>query len=390
MEPSPAKQQPAAGVLRPLCAGVDARLGAFASRLTAGPHWKAKTLLFVLSFSLFRAFPNYAFLQAPGVADTWTHAAIKIADPAADMARLFPADSHESKLTFRLTVPLMARVLHLGTAGHLALFAVGGVLLLLCVLTLAEMVTDSRTVALYLTLATACTWPGLLAFHQLLGGFYDVVALLLLLFAMAARRPAVAAAALFAAAWTDERALLTVPLLCLFALAQSGRPRCIAVLFGAAAYLGSRIWLANAWALHTTMGGASLAVFLKNLHIAPLGVWAGLGGSWILIVCALAILAARRRYLECAGLTLAIALVTALALGVEDLTRSMAYALPAVFVALHLLAKNETPGTVERIAQTSALVCALLPTWFVQSGDATRILPFPLQLMRLLVHPRLG
>jgi len=47
-------------------------------------------------------------------------------------------------------------------------------------------------------------------------------------------------------------------------------------------------------------------------------------------VCALAILAARGGT-EFAGLALAIALVTAGALGVEDLTRSMAYALPAVF-----------------------------------------------------------
>jgi hypothetical protein len=45
---------------------------------------------------------------------------------------------------------------------------------------------------------------------------------------------------------------------------------------------------------------------------------------------------------------------------------------------------------VERIAQANALVCVLLPTWFVQSGDATWILPLPLQLIRLLVYPRLG
>jgi hypothetical protein len=390
MELSPIRHDPAAGVLRPLRAAVDARLSVVAVRLTAGTRWKSKAMLLVLAFSLFRAFPNYNYLRAPGVAGTWERAAIKIADPAADMARLFPDTSHEAKLTFRLTVPLAARVLHLGTVGQLALFAVAGVLLLLCVLTLAEGITGSRTVALYLTLATACTWPGLLAFHQLLGGFYDAVALWLLLLAMAARRPAIAAAALFAAAWTDERALVAVPLLCLFAVARSERPRCLAVLVGAAAYLGSRIWLVHIWALHSTVGGAGIALFLRNLHTAPLGVWAGLGGSWILVACALAILAARRRYLEFAALLLGIGLVTVSALIVEDLTRSLAYALPAVLVALHVLAKNETPHMVERIAQTTALVCVLLPTWFVQSGDAAWMLPLPVQLIRFLVYPRLG
>ena len=62
---------------------------------------------------------------------------------------------------------------------------------------------------------------------------------------------------------------------------------------------------------------------MRNLHIAPLGVWAGLGGCWIVVVCALAILAARRQYLEFAGLACGIGLVTVSALVVEDLTRSM-------------------------------------------------------------------
>ena len=183
---------------------------------------------------------------------------------------------------------------------------------------------------------------------------------------------------------------MAAPLLLLFAVARSERPRCIAFLAGAAAYIGGRIWLAHVWALHTSLGGAGIAVFLRNLHIAPLGVWAGLGGCWILVACALAILAARRRHLEFAALLFGVGLVTASALVVEDLTRSMTYVLPAVFVALHVLAKYETPPTVERIAQTTALVCVLLPTWFVQSGDAIWMLPLPLQLIRLLVYPRLG
>ena len=390
MSPFPHQQNPAAGVLGPLWASADAHLGAFAAWLTAGRRWKARATLFVLAFSLFRAFPNYNFLREPEVPGTWQRAAIKTADPMADMARLFPAGSHEAKLTFRITVPLIAHLLHLGQAGQLALFAVSGLLLFLCALTLAEIVTTSRTVALYVTLAIACTWPGMLAFHQLLGGFYDVVALLLLLCAVTARRPAVAAAALFAAAWTDERALLAAPILLLFAVMRSERPRSTALLAATAAYAGSRIWLAHAWGLRTTLAGTGLDLFLRNVHLAPLGVWSGLAGCWLLVAAALAILAARRRYLEFAALLFCLGLVTAPALMVEDLTRSMTYLLPAVFVALHVLARNESPLTVERIAQITMLVCVLLPTWFVQSGDVTWILPLPLQLIRLLVYPRLG
>ena len=150
-----------------------ARVRSSAERIIAGPHWKLRATVVVLAFGLFRAFPNYNFLRDAGAQQTWRDAAIKIQHPAADMVRLFPPASHEAKLTFRLTGPLLARVLHLDRTAMLVLFWLCGVVILYLALDLAHRITRSRIAALWVCVAFACIWPGMLAFHQLLGGFYD-------------------------------------------------------------------------------------------------------------------------------------------------------------------------------------------------------------------------
>ena len=127
-----------------------------------------------------------------------------------------PPASHEAKLTFRLAVPVLARTLHLGRDGMLALFALCGVFTLYLTLDLSFRITQNRIAAAAVCLGVACVWPGVLAFHQLLGGFYDAVALCLVLAAMWAPAP-LAAIGLLAAAWTDERALLAGLLVMVYA-----------------------------------------------------------------------------------------------------------------------------------------------------------------------------
>ncbi len=387
MHPEPATPTP----LSQLAEAVDHSLRRLAGWAVSGKRWKAKALLLVLAFCLFRAFPNYHFLQEPGVAASWRNAAIKSAQPQADMARLFPRDSHEAKLTFRLTVPLLARLLPLPTTGLLLLFAACGVLSLYQILLVAFRVTGSRASALWLCLAAGCTWPGALPFHQLLGGFYDAVALCLLLAAMSVEIPIVAGLCIFAAAWTDERALLAAALVFLFELARANRrAKALAIVLGTVAYAATRLYFAAQYSLHTAWEGTGLSVFLAHVNVAPLGLWSGLGGGWLLVVAALAILLWRGHRALASALLLTLAAITAAALCVDDTTRSMAYALPALLLAATVVAKSEGARATERLARIAALVCILTPTLFVQSGSLTWLLPFPVQLIRWLLYPRLG
>jgi hypothetical protein len=378
-----------AGKLRPGLDALAARSRLVAQRLVAGPRWKVRVVFLVLAFSLLRAFPNYHFLNEAENQRTWQDAALKVHDPAADMARAFPPASHEAKLTFRLTVPLLAHALHLGRNAMLSLFAVSGLLLLYLTLDLAYRVTQNRIVAMAVCAAVACVWPGMLAFHQLLGGFYDAVALCLILAAMWAPAP-LAAAALFVAAWTDERALLTALLLLVYAAARREPTRAIAVAAAGLAYAGTRFAFASAYGIPTSWDGMGAAVFARQFNMAPLGIWTGLGGCWVLVAAAFWVLLARRRYLPALTFALALSAVMVAALVVEDVTRSMSYTLPAVMVALCALAESEPPLMLERLAAAAALLSAVVPTYWTQSGAATWMLPSVFQAVRWVLYPRLG
>ena len=375
--------------MHPLFDALAERVRSVVERSVDGPRWKTRAVLVVFAFSLFRAFPNYNFLRTAENQDTWKYAAIKVNDPTADMARRFPPAQHEAKLTFRLTVPLIARALRLGRDGQLVFFALCGILTLWLTLDLAHRITQDRLAAFATCLSVACVWPGVLAFHQLLGGFYDAVAICLLLAAM--RVPAAPAAlAIFAAAWTDERALLATPLILVYAALRRERGRAVALALGAAAYGGTRLAFAAAYGLPTPWNGIGLAVFVRQFNMLPLGVWSGLAGCWVLVAAALGTLVLRRRYGIATAFVLTLAMIVAAALIVEDVTRSMSYALPAVFVALCALTESEPPEVVLRLAACSAAICVFIPTYWTQSGAATWLLPALFQAIRLALYPRLG
>lgn len=363
---------------------------AWTARTVSGRHWKTRAVLLILAFSLLRAFPNYNVLRKPGVAESWNATAVKAADLTADMARRYDPSSHEAKLSFRLTVPAIVRILHLGVAGQLLLFALCSALLLASVLALSEHITGSRVAAAYIALGIACAWPGMLGIHHLLGGFYDSVALLLLLCALAAPAMPLAAAALFLAAWTDERSLAAAALLVTFAVLRRDRLRALAFVAACGAYILSRGIFAEAFGIGTATAAIGLQQLLANFPLLPLGVWSGLSGLWLMVAAALTILAVQRRYGMLSAFAAGLGLVTAPALLVYDLTRSLSYALPAVLLALEVVTHAERPQTVVRLSLIAALVSVAVPTWFVQSGNASWMLPLPYQLFRLLVYPRFG
>lgn len=355
----------------------------------SGPRWKLKALVAVLLVSLCRSFPSYDALHTPFVQSTWQNAQIKIDKPLADMARLFPPDSHESKLTFRLTVPVLAHTLRLGRAGILLVSALAGVLLLCTALSCAHTVTASKHAALFVCLATASTWPGVTGFHELRGGFYDAVALCLLLLGLSSGSPLRTALWIFLAAWTDERALIASSLVFLFSVNRAGDSffsgKRVAIFAAWLAYFASRIYLAGKFSLILAPGIAGPFPFAQQANTMPLGVWSGLGGNWILVVCGLVAVLLQRRFRMAAVFCVALATTMAAALSVVDVTRSMAYCLPAVFVGMQALARSEPVGEIEKLATLAGAISFVVPTHYVQGSTGIWWLyPLPVQLLRWL------
>ncbi len=344
--------------------------------ILSGPYWKLRALCAVATLALFRAFPSYDALASGFHRATWRNVQIKFDHPMIDTSRIFAPGSHESKLTFRMTVPILAHVLHLGETGLLILFALAGFVLLYLVLKVVFTLTASKRAALFVCLATACAWPGEAAFHELRGGYYDALALCLLVAACATSSSLLTAALVFLAAWTDERALIASSFVFLF---HAGRSK-IAVIVAAAAYLVARAYL-TATISGVDVGGVGVAILMQQLRVIPLAIWSGLSGAWILVACGLIALFREKRYLAAAGFCGALAVMITASLFVADTTRSMAYCLPGVLVALTAL----NPKQIEKLSAIAAVISLLVPSFYVEgSGGFFWLYPLPVQIARWL------
>jgi hypothetical protein len=375
------------------------QLDLWVGRILEQPHWKARALFLVLSVSLFRAFPSYDALSTPFAQATWQHAQTKIEHPLVDMSRLFPPGSHESKLTFRMAAPVLAHVLHIRQPGLMALSMVAGLLLLYCVLSVTYRLTGSRKAAAYTCMATACTWPGATAFHELRGGYYDAIAICALIGALCSVPSVVTAACVFVAAWTDERAPIASSLVFVFWMTEdrtSGRPRFsskhVGIVLGIAAYIATRAYITATYSLTPIVlsGGVGWRVLSGQMNVIPWAVWTGLAGQWLLVGCGVAAAWLQKQRMIALLLCVALACVMGAAVCVIDITRSIAYCLPAVFVAMSLL-RREPTRWLERVAFMSCLVSVIFPTYYLEgSAGMWWLYPLPVQVVRwtlpLLVH----
>jgi hypothetical protein len=305
-----------------------------------------------------------------------------------DMGRLFPSGSHESKLTFRLIVPVIARLLHLRKTGLLILYGIAGIALLYMALSLSEKIAASRRVAFFVSLAIACVWPGETSFHELYGGVYDGIALCFLLLALSTESALLAGACVFLAGWTEERALIAAGFLLLFWLSAGSRSwkKPIAVLVAWTAYIGTRLILAHSYSLSAATGNIGLQVLQTHIALIPVGVWTGLGGAWVIIVFGLITLFRQKQYWIAAAFCGLLGAIIAGAFLVMDVTRTMAYCLPAVFVALGALVRCESARHLDKLVKIGAAASVLAPTFFVLGNRLLYLYPLPLQVIRWLRH----
>jgi hypothetical protein len=106
----------------------------------------------------------------------------------------------------------------------------------------------------------------------------------------------------------------------------------------------------------------------QQTNAIPLAIWTGLGGAWLLVALALLSLVIQKHYLIAAGLCGALAVVAGGAFVVIDTTRSMAYCLPAVFVALSILGRSEPAARVERLTALSSAISLVVPTYYLEGS----------------------
>jgi hypothetical protein len=362
--------------------------------LCRGRQWLFVTALTATILSLVYAWPPYETLQTPSPswAARWKH----IDAPFEDPSKRYDPRSNEAKRTFRLTVPLIAHGLHLNRYGVIAMLHLCGILVFLNCAIAVTRITGDRQSAVICALTTAVIPTGSLPFWDFNIFFYDAVPLAMLTGAIAFHRSWAVLPLVFAAAWTDERALVTSSLLLLYfgydaMLSTDTRRRltsvaCVAAVICAwVGYFVGRILLQRHYGFSTATGDVGLPVIISQINLLTIAAWGGLEGAWLVVGTALIILLTTRNFLIALCFSSAIALVSLIACSVFDLTRSFAYVYPALFLALRVLQQHIPTMLTRRLLLASFVISFFWLNLFLTGPNTVYLLkPLPFRAVSLL------
>ena len=288
------------------------------------------------------------------------------------------ATTHVSKMVFRLTLPLLARALHLGIGQVLLLQVALGVLMYwLLAAALTRMLADRVAGALF-ALGFSGTYFGY-AFSSELRGCFDAYCYALLIAALVARRGWLIGGLVVLGGFVDERMLLASPLLVLWygvaAYGWQGTPawrylrtrRAGAVYAAWAVYAALRLYLTWRYQLPTYTGLVGLAALRFNLQVdwLPIGYLSAFKTYLLLPLLAALVLARRQAYGLLLLLGLCAAPIYAGCLLVTDITRSLAYGGPLLCLSIHLLGRTATLPQRRGLALVLAAGALLLPSYYI-------------------------
>jgi len=368
-------------------------------RFVKGRWWMARATVLLVLLSLFLHYPSRHHLNdhLSGITEetNWTNLIQQRDAPFTPVAHA--PGSHWEKTAFRLTVPLVARALDLGPLGIYRLQVLLGILLIALVLGLAQQITRHRVHALLFTAGLVFTFAGSAAFFDT-WGHRDPYAFFLLVLALAVRSPWVVGPAVLLAAFTDERALVASLGVLLFHTLRpdppQGQPRqrvgpvLLAVAGAWLIYAALRAWLSARFGLRTPMDEVGLVTLLQQLDAVVWGLWSGLEAAWVLLVAFLAVLLLERRWGTLLAFALALLLVMAVAAGVRDVTRSMAYGFVLLFPALVWLVDRLPKERLTALLFMACLVSLLHPMTYTFGGSKLYpVDPIPIKVLRLFAPP---
>ena len=350
-----------------------------------------KNWIIILTFLLpaivfFFAFPSYEGLKTT-FAGSWEAVLTQAENPFVPHA--YDPNAHESKLLFRITMPLMAYVLHLGVTGILVVQAIFGTLMFYVAIRLFQRITQDNVTTMLLTLSLAFIYAGRVSFTEI-RGIFDGLALFFLVTSMYFKNPLLIVISVFLASWTDERALIASSLVFLYWMYENNsagnrffNTQTVAVTAAWVAYFVTRYILSAFFGFTTNAGGVGISLLINQINNLPLGVWSALEGNWLLVLAALWIACKKKKYTFVFLYAGGIALLLIVAMAVLDITRSMAYLLPAMFLAVALIKETEPAGTMRKIVALAMLVSFVYPAYYTADVYYNGwTYPFPLQLLR--------
>lgn len=338
-------------------------------------------------FVLLTTFPKYLeILSDPSPIDTYAYFFNKINEPF--KAVQVSSETHGSKIAFRLTVPLLAKMLRIGDfaggRGIVLLYVIQSFLLIPFLYVLIQILKRFTNSATLLYFAIACSSVYLAkAFIWDYDFWFDGFAYFFLLLGMYFRHKTGIFCALQFACWTDERAVVALASIYLFHVLQENnfdlssssqifnreslKQRSFVVLLAGLTYVMTRAFLAYQFDLHTPYGegsGVGLNLIPFQFKHRLIGIFLAFEGLWILLLAAALIMYNQNKSLLLMLLSGILFIHILVAYSVFDITRSLSYAFPVFIIAGIYVSLNRTKVH-QRIFLITAVLCFLMPTQFL-------------------------
>lgn len=371
----------------------------FLERFTSKKYWRLKFVLILTFLSLLFSTGAFFYLPQAMKDDNWNSFSVKKEHPLT--ASNFTPVSHAAKKTFRLTVPLIAKFFHLNNYLVFLLQILVSICFLYFTVVLVQQMTGDNISALLAAAGMVFIYTGHAGFTDI-NTWFDEFAFLFLIMAMLYRNPLIIFFCLQLACWTDERALLSCGLVfiwwklneaksssfsftSLFKLQWQSSVVVLSLFF----YVALRLFLSSAYGLRTPLDGAGINTIMKNTDFMGMALWSAFEGFWILNITAMILIWHKRLYFLGFCLMVVSAIITLVAFSVFDLTRSIAYIFPVIFISVLLLKDELALKSMRKLLMLSAVVCFLFPAYYIITDVSPYILWYKPLFVRVIDFVRI-
>jgi hypothetical protein len=344
-------------------------------------YWKWELAFCCVLLVFFVAFPYIDFISdADHKFTTWSVVKKQIESPLTAL-EFSDSESHYAKRTFRLAVPVLFKLFDVHNVWLMYTFQLGVTILFFWIVaSMSESITQSRVLAFTLTLSFAFVYMGQSGVTDVFAKF-DVYAITCMLAAMYFRKAILTFLFLTFAVWTDERAAVGCGLVYVFfKIEEEGleglklwnwiKPgwNSYAVVAALLSYLMLRLGLIQYFDFKTVLGDIGWTYFLRQMNMLLFGIWSAFEGFWLLILVSLISLWQKKIYGVLIPLIFLVSIQMTTSFFVVDITRSLIYMAPLVFIAMHIAAQYESDHDLRILGTLTLLICVLVPTYFAEGG----------------------
>lgn len=305
------------------------------------------------------------------------------------------ADTHVEKMAFRLFLPSVAALLHIGRTGLFIGQVLAGLVFLRLLIRLSYELLQDKVATVFFALACAACYVCFSGFYDVFGR-PDMYPYLFLLLALSRRNPFIIWLACAAAAWCDERGLIHSTLVYLFwVLKEREHPRLRDLMlpnrFAAAVpvawvtYLAGRFLLSRYAGFQTGFADIGRTVILENSRYFALATFQTFGAAWLVTGLAFYLLFRFRLFAFGWALGAAFGLNWLTSVLVYDINRSLSYSFPVLLISL-LLFRHATRPTIRLVLFFAAALSVFLPIG-VWDGHYHYLPPLPVRLAEVFLRP---